>query len=206
MTVDPHAGTVLRRHFLDPSVTEEVLRATKAAGLAPLVYSYDTTDRVHWIIGEETDGVRRFLADRPGDPRFHPCTAWAQTQTAAVFYIVIIGPGSEVNELSAQLSSTLESACTLNVQPDRYHSMDTWLEVTPPSVSKGTEAQILADQLAVDRIVCFGDNHADIALFEVADEAYAVKDALPRVQAHATGVIGASVTGGVIDWLEEYAR
>ena len=56
------------------------------------------------------------------------------------------------------------------------------------------------------RIVCFGDNHNDLPMFGVADEAYAVGNAVPEAKAAATGVIGSNVELGVARFLRTRAE
>ena len=49
----------------------------------------------------------------------------------------------------------------------------------------------------------FGDGMNDLDLFEAADEAYAVENAVPELKAAATGIIGSNNDDGVAKWLSE---
>ncbi len=51
--------------------------------------------------------------------------------------------------------------------------------------------------------MAFGDAMNDLPLFGVADESYAVENALPEVKEAATGVIGTNEQGGVARFLME---
>lgn len=48
----------------------------------------------------------------------------------------------------------------------------------------------------------FGDGKNDMDMFEIADECYAVENAVPELKAMATAVIGGNDSDGVARWLE----
>jgi Cof subfamily protein (haloacid dehalogenase superfamily) len=221
-TVDPMNGRRLRSHFIDDLVLAQTLHACHASDLAPIVFSRRNTraeprengshqgdqtvgETVTWLEGFETPGLRRYLRDRPGDPRFLPRQTWAEMQRSHTFYLSVIGEEAAIASLADTLGTLIGEHCTLNVQRDTYHSQDHWLEVTPPGVTKATEVRRLAKELGADRIVCFGDNNNDLSLFEVADESYAVANATHVLKAAATYVIGSNDERGVLRWLEENA-
>ena len=54
-----------------------------------------------------------------------------------------------------------------------------------------------------DYIVAFGDGMNDIDMFEIADEAYAVENAVDELKSIATGIIGSNNSDGVVRWLVE---
>lgn len=58
-------------------------------------------------------------------------------------------------------------------------------------------------RLGAERLVVFGDNHNDLPMFEVADESYAVSNAVPAVLEAATGVIGSNDEDAVACWIAE---
>ncbi len=55
----------------------------------------------------------------------------------------------------------------------------------------------LKQKLACDRLVVFGDGKNDIDMFKIADEAYAVENAVSELKAVATGIIGSNENDGV---------
>ena len=52
-----------------------------------------------------------------------------------------------------------------------------------------------------ERVVVFGDSLNDISMFQIADEAYAVANAVEGLKKVATGVIGDNNADGVAKWL-----
>ena len=61
----------------------------------------------------------------------------------------------------------------------------------------------LKELLHCDRVVCFGDGKNDISMFKVADECYAVENAVGELKQIATGVILSNNSDGVARWLLE---
>jgi len=62
-------------------------------------------------------------------------------------------------------------------------------------------------QLGANRLVVFGDNNNDLPMFRIADESYAVSNAIPAVLAAATGVIGSNDDDAVARWVtDDFSR
>ena len=85
-------------------------------------------------------------------------------------------------------------------QTDIY-SGDVWLEIMPKSATKANALAELKRMLDC-RLVVFGDGKNDMDMFEIADECYAVENAVPELKAMATAVIGGNDSDGVARWLE----
>lgn len=88
---------------------------------------------------------------------------------------------------------------------DNY-SKDMWyLEIFSNQASKYHAVQFLRNYLAVDRIIGFGDNQNDIALFKACDESYAVENAIKELKLMANGIIGKNTEDSVALWLKQNA-
>ena len=58
-------------------------------------------------------------------------------------------------------------------------------------------------KLECDRLVVFGDGKNDIDMFEIADEAYAVENAVSELKVVATGIIESNENDGVAKYLHK---
>lgn len=76
-----------------------------------------------------------------------------------------------------------------------------WLEVAPKNSTKAKSLLILKEQLGFERLVVFGDSVNDKSMFEIADEAYAVSNAIDELKAMATDVIGCNDEDAVAKFL-----
>ena len=56
----------------------------------------------------------------------------------------------------------------------------------------------------MDYVIAFGDGVNDMEMFRLADEAYAVENAVEELKALATGVIDSNDSDGVARWLVEH--
>lgn len=95
---------------------------------------------------------------------------------------------------------------TINVQSDTYHPEETWLEISALRANKADAVTFLREHVGADELVCFGDNLNDLAMFSVADRAYAAANAHPDVRAAATAVIGHHRDDAVVHWLAQQGR
>ena len=71
----------------------------------------------------------------------------------------------------------------------------------PKGVSKANAVMELKKLMGCDRVVCFGDGRNDVSMFGMADECYAVENAVPELKEIATAVIGGNNDDGVANWL-----
>jgi hydroxymethylpyrimidine pyrophosphatase-like HAD family hydrolase len=189
-TYDPTTDMLLDRNEIPDATTRAILELLEAAGLPPLVYRLDgARERVSWVAGLENDGIRHFWADRPDDPRNSPVNRWDSLPSSGVFNVAAIGVAAEIEPLAAAVRARVGDAVELNVQPDTYHPQDIWMDIAPAGGVKGTAVLALAARLGADRIVAFGDNLNDLAMFAVADESFAMAHAAPVVRAAATATL-----------------
>lgn len=197
--LDPRTGAILNEERVPDDVMDTVLRLCREHRVVPIVYNGSpTAERAAWVEGEESDGMRRFLADRVGDRRFRPATSWAQLPRDGVYYATIIGEAPAIAALVSDISAATSGSLSLIAQVDTHHPQDTYLELSAARATKAHAVAWLRDHLDVDRVVVYGDNLNDLPMFGAADEAYAVANAAPQVRAAATGVIGSNVDDGLV--------
>ena len=89
------------------------------------------------------------------------------------------------------------------VYQEDIYTGEQWLEIMPQKASKAQAALQLKQKLECDRLVVFGDGKNDIDMFEIADEAYAVENAVSELKAVATGIIGSNENDGVAKYLQK---
>ena len=76
-----------------------------------------------------------------------------------------------------------------------------WLEVAPQNSTKAKSLLMLKEQLGFDRLVVFGDSVNDKSMFKIADESYAVANAIDELKTMATDVIGSNDEDSVAKFL-----
>lgn len=100
------------------------------------------------------------------------------------------------------IKEEIDKLCGVNCSfyKDTYTPL--WfLEVFNSEVSKANGLLIAKEYAKADRVVAFGDNLNDLSLFSVADESYAVENAVEELKAKADKIIGANEKDGVAQYL-----
>ena len=165
----------------------------------PLVYSFSgETERVSWKQGMETPGVLRYLERRRGDQRLHPVEDANDLRGDDIFYFNCIGRKEDLDGLHEAVEHSLDIRC---IYEQETYNTDYWCEIMPVSTSKGAAAIELKTILDANTMVCFGDSWNDLPMFSVADESYAVKNAVEELKKVATGIIGYSEEDAVCKFL-----
>ena len=146
--------------------------------------------------------VSEFIKTREGDSRSMSVTGgFDGTLQGDIFYFTFMEP----KETLSPVYEFLKDRCNCLFQPDNY--TDNWfLEVMPKAATKANGALRLKEMTGADRLIAFGDGYNDMELFRVADESYAVDNAVEELKEIATGVIRNCNDDAVARWLLENYR
>ena len=201
---DAADGNILEAVYFTAEEIEFVKAVLSDTGLRPLVYARtgETTDteRVAYVEQNISGGMQAYLDSRKGDPRFKTVSD-EELYDHNVFYFTIIRDNKD--ELQDAVKKIREDE-RFQVYFDRdLYSGSWWLEVVPKRTTKANAVMRLAEILACEKIVCFGDGKNDLPMFSAADESYAVENADESLKAAATAVIGANTADGVAKKLLE---
>lgn len=174
-------------------------------GLSPLIFSIrNGEEKVTRMPDLENlnEGVRHYLCSRPGDRRQQAAGSTEDLYSGDVFHYTFFGEEKELRPAAEAFAKLEGVAVVLFQELDRPE----WLcELMPEKGQKSHSALKLKELLGCDRIVVFGDGVNDLPMFEIADECYAVANAVPELKAAATGMIGSNEEDGVAHWLLEHA-
>lgn len=222
--VDLTTGETLVQRVLDEATVDGILDVFERTGTSPLVYSLDPrtddgqpgdgllegrrgqADTVGWVRGAEGDGITWYIGDRGDDPRFRPVDGYSDLTREGTFSIVALAPEADLLPVKRIIEREFAGRVSATLQEETYLPGTYWLELSAPGADKGHGVLELKSLLGADRVVCFGDNRNDLAMFRAADASYAVANASDEVRAAATGVIGSNADDGVAHWLAAHAR
>ena len=194
-----HTYEVLTHNGFKTQDHKEILSALLDAGVYPIVYSYiDGRERMSFLYDKCSQAMKDFLATRVGDERERIVNTEADLFAGDVFYFTCI---DDVEKLFP-LYERFKEKYRCYYQTDIY-SKDQWLEIVPKEVSKANAILQLKEMMGIDHVVAFGDAVNDMEMFQVADEAYAVANAVEELKKIATDVIGSNDEDGVARWLNE---
>ena len=115
-------------------------------------------------------------------------------------YVTIIGNKVETEPLYLRTREYNGWECLF--QKDVYRD-EYWLEIAPQNSTKAKSILKLKEEYGFDKLVVFGDSVNDIPMFMIADEAYAVANAVDELKALATGIIGSNEEDAVAVYLSK---
>lgn len=199
--MEPWNGNKLYNSHFTGTVRADIRRILHEYDVWPLVYSFlGNKERVSWLRGRETEGMKRYLSRRAGDPRLNPVDSPDELKDDEIFYYTYIDAKERTDVLHAVFEKDARFRCIY--QQETYQS-DYWLEIMPAGTSKGAAATVLKERLRAEKLVAFGDALNDRELFRAADEAYAVENADEELKKAATAVIGYSEEDSVSKFIRD---
>lgn len=198
MVVDNVDGSFLIKNFFGEEV-RDILRDLFDHDVYPMVYGFvEGIEKFSFLPAKSSRSLLAFNETRRGDKRCRMVDTEAELMQGDIFYLTCIDEAEKL----LPLYEKYKDRCHCVYQIDIY-SGEPWLEIMPRAASKSNAIRQVQQMLGCDRLVVFGDGKNDIDMFEMADEAYAMANAVPELKAKATAVIGSNNEDGVAKWLEE---
>ncbi len=197
LIMDNRSGKIITANYFDEGVYC-LLEELFAAGIYPIVYGIvDGRERFSYILEKSSNGIREFVQTR-NDVRKRPVDAVEQLCRGNLFYITCI---DEPERLLPFFEAYKERYHCV-YQRDIY-SGEQWLEIMPGEATKANAVSRLKTMYGCNYVVAFGDGMNDREMFAMADECYAVENAVWELKFIATAVIAGNDQDGVAKWLEQ---
>lgn len=194
---DNSTGELLLENFFIKDEAVRLIEELSASGISPIVYAFvDGVEKFSYAVNDISPATRDFVETRKGDPRERVINNARELLDGDIFYLTCIDEPKKLEPFYEKYKYKYHCV----YQRDIY-SGEQWLEIMPIAATKANAVRQLANLLDCDHIVVFGDGVNDIDMFEIADEAYAVENAVPELKAIATAVIGSNDDDGVAMWL-----
>jgi hydroxymethylpyrimidine pyrophosphatase-like HAD family hydrolase len=202
IVADAETGVPIDVRLLPAEVVEHaVAESERHEGVQPILHTFeDGQDWLRWDPAHTTPGTARFVGYRDGDRRLRPITPDDPSDPGSVFYVATLAPRPALVAYRSGLTPVLDRAAHFLSEDAHTPGLD-WFEFHSPDGTKAAAITRLAARLDADRLVVFGDGHNDVPMFTIADEGYAVANAVPELKAVATGVLDHHDTDAVAEWI-----
>ena len=186
-----------RRRYINPVFLEEgVAAAVKSVfdetEVNPFIYVLDGTDRLNVYHRREMNRQEeRFYQERRhlegkrfvlGDSRE------LAVPPGGSILMFAVGEARRIEAVAERLK--VIDGLSVSCYRDIFNHDVANIEVFGADVSKAKAIRWLAYRIGAEKVTVYGDNLNDLPMFEVADEAVAVANAMPEVLAKADRVIG----------------
>lgn len=185
--------------LLDGDLAAKIIEAFSEFRLTPFVYVLGDSGRINvYHRGDMNRWEDNFYQERRhlAGKRFL-FGPREETVRPPVGTILIFGMG-EADRVEA-VAERLRGVDGLSVScyRDIFNRNVANIEVFAEGVSKASAVRRLADHIGADLVTVYGDNLNDLPMFEVADEAVAVANAMPEVLERADRIIGPNTASSV---------
>ena len=201
---DNTTGKLLWKAVFSAEEMEILMTRLPELGPCGFVSTYLGDDMMKLCLeGAHSPGMQAYMEEHRNDPRFAAVGTLQEMFAGSPGYVTLV-----------DRKENLESACArmkeyrgweVVFQQDAY-SPDYWLEICPDNSTKAKALLRLKAEIGADRLVVFGDSVNDLPMFAVADEAYAVSNAIDEVKAAATGIIGSNDEDSVAHFIARAER
>lgn len=153
------------------------------------------------LTGRTNKGFQDYLQNHSADRRIHMVDTEDKLYEGKTCYFTFIAPKNELLPLYERVKHIEGINCIF--QQDKYRP-EYWLELCPGNATKASAIQRVKQLCGCQRVIVFGDSANDISMFQMADEAYATKNAIDELKEIATGIIESNNADGVAKWLEAH--
>lgn len=198
-------GKHLLVNALESAVAIEIYALACEHGYAPLLTSFDgTADNLTYTHGNN-NGTAWYINRRQSrnDPRLRQRDDMRPTLAEEVVNMIIISDeDTPLRKLHEIVVKTYGDKIIAYINKNEY-SDAYWLVVHDQSATKATAIKSLQKQLGLTKheVVVFGDQVNDLPMFQAADRAYAVENAVDVLKEKATDTIGHHNDGAVVDFI-----
>lgn len=202
---DMKAGCYIRAAVLDRDTAKRIYAAVvSVGGLEPFIYAIDSgapiagDPLVTYYRSIANGAMQSFMDERIerfGKPFLK--ISGVDEIRGEIVYFAVLGEEDAIRAAAALAEEIAGTRCTY--YRDAYNADVWYLEVFDGEASKKHAVEYLREVTGADEVVCFGDNRNDLPMFEAADIAVAVDNAVDEVKAAAD-----FVTGDVVGFIEKY--
>lgn len=154
-----------------------------------------------YLGGNHTAGLQTYIDYYANDPSMQEAKDLSDMFRGLAGYVTLVGSPDYIRPLYERVRAAYEGwECVFS--KDTY-SDDYWLEICPQNCTKAKTIRKLKERYGFRKVVVFGDSVNDMPMFRIADEAYAVANAIPELKELATAVIGANEEDAVAGFLRK---
>lgn len=203
---DLNKDKVVSFHEISHAAFTEIAAVFERNGKSPMLWLYGDDGLLSVQYTQLELQVNRDFYESRKDSfggRFYKTEVLSVPKEQHAVYINLVDTFDALQPIAEALKAVTGAAFAF--YRDTY--TDYWfLEVYSADASKANGAKEIQNTVHADRITAFGDNLNDLTLFSVADEKYAVENAVAALKTQADAVIESNRTDGVAKFLLQNFR
>lgn len=197
---DSESGKILLKNIFSDEEAKDIYKIIRSNNLCPIVNSYQNGKEIYsYDSSKMSEGLKWFLGNHENDERMLPLKDNTYILSGEVSYFSCLGKKDMMKNAYDEISKKYRCVFSKDTYDDIM-----WLEIMPKHATKADAILQLKKMCECDYIIVFGDGINDISMFKIADEGYAVQNAVKELKEIATGIIDGNQKDGVAKWLEKY--
>ena len=203
---NPSTGEYTDTCYFDSSTVGKIRDVYHRYGLSSFIYTLKDDRITVYHQGDLSDMERDFIAERRHNPYKRIAIGPdGESDIPAPLEDVVLFFAMQPSDIGHPAFNALKEIKGIN--PMFYNDVNypevAMIEAFPHGATKAAAIRRLADRVGADRIVVFGDNFNDLPMFDIADVAVAVANAIPEVRRRADVVIGSNDEAAVASFILE---
>ena len=197
---DNNTGTVLEKSIFSESDVVFLRENLPELSHTGFVSSYEEDEMYKTYCGtDHSYGLKKYINAHISDHRMKQIEEPGKLFQGVIGYVTMIDDREKLLPVYERMKTNPHLECVF--QKDTYGD-EYWLEICPENSTKANAILQLKERLGFDKLVVFGDSVNDLSMFRIADESYAVKNAIEEVRLAATAVIGTNEEDAVAEFLQ----
>lgn len=197
---DLEKHTYLEIEYISKPIVEILIDQLGELLKSSFIYTIVNNSLIVYYEQLENEYKTVFYKERVGSA-YKSFTTEPMNDLTKVAYFVFLDTEERIREIYERVKDIKEIG--LVMYKDVYSKEGYILEIYSNKATKGNAINKLRSK-GYEQIICFGDNLNDLCMFQVADEAYAVGNAVEEVKQAAKKVIGNNNENSVAQYIQSH--
>lgn len=203
---NPKNNTYIKNEYISPEISVQIINVFRENNLKCFMYRIENEILTAYFTEITSQVMQSFAESRQKNYNkpFVQCRDLADVADCKTVYFTTTGEYEKILPVKNIIETIkgVNYAFYQDTYTERY-----FLEIFSSDASKADGIKYLRNEYGFDRVVCFGDNFNDMAMFREADVKIAVGNAVPELKKLADSIALPNENDGVAKWLaENYGR
>lgn len=199
---NPNNNLYVKNEYIPSNVSSEIIRAFKENNLNCFMFKINNNILAAYFTEITSQVMQSFAESRKNNYNkpFIQCKDLIDVADETTIYYAVTGEYEKLLPTKKAIESIngINYAFYQDTYTHKY-----FLEIFSGTASKANGIRFLQNEYGFDKIVCFGDNFNDMAMFEKSDLKIAVDNAVPELKKLADFIALSNENDGVAKWLSE---
>jgi 5-amino-6-(5-phospho-D-ribitylamino)uracil phosphatase len=191
--------------YIDRNIVSDIYQVILDNECFPFIASFNGTEDCVYYQKIINEGMLWYLDDRSKnkDRRLRQISDFKNSFEDKIVCWTIINTLEILKELQLEIDSKFGETVETHLYENRYFNGWYWLTINDCKATKANAMSILLENygLQEEEVIVFGDHCNDLSMFQTADRAIAVANAIDELKEIATEIIGENEDDSVVKYI-----